>query len=69
MQPPLSVVEHPTEQMARLAWDMLEKRMQDADAPPRRIELQARVVQRASMGSCPAPRGAPVARRLSDEMT
>jgi LacI family transcriptional regulator len=53
MQPALSVVEHPTAEMAALAWEMLERRMADAAAPARRIQLQARVIQRPSMGSCP----------------
>jgi LacI family transcriptional regulator len=53
VQPALSVVEHPTAEMAGLAWEMLERRMQDAAAPARRIELQAKVIQRPSMGRCP----------------
>jgi LacI family transcriptional regulator len=55
--PALSVVEHPTAEMATLAWEMLARRMQDATAPPRRIQLQAKVVERASMGRCPARLG------------
>jgi LacI family transcriptional regulator len=54
VQPPLSVVGHPTAEMAILAWEMLERRMQDPTAPLRRIQLQARVAQRQSMGRCPA---------------
>ena len=56
VQPPLSVIEHPTAEMATLAWEMLARRMREPGAPPRRIELQATLVQRASMGRC-APDG------------
>ena len=54
VQPPLSVIEHPTAEMATLAWEMLARRMRDPAAPPRRIELQATLIQRASMGRCAA---------------
>ena len=53
VQPALSVVEHPTAEMAGLAWEMLERRMREPAAPARRVQLQARVIQRPSMGSCP----------------
>ncbi len=41
VQPQIAVIEHPTGEMASLAWTLLTERMADATSPPRRIELKA----------------------------
>jgi LacI family transcriptional regulator len=54
MQPRLAVVEHPTAEMAVMAWDLLERRMQDSDAPSRQILLRTELVLTPSIGPPPA---------------
>ncbi len=50
VQPQIAVVEHPTGEMAALAWTLLTERMADAASPPRRIELKASLLLRSSLG-------------------
>lgn len=45
---PLSTIEFPIEEMARNAWKFLKTRIDDRDAPPQRIDLQAKLVLRGS---------------------
>ncbi len=54
MHPRLAVIEHPTGEMAALAWDLLERRMQDGDAARQQILLQTELVLRPSIGPPPA---------------
>lgn len=53
LQPRLTVLEHPTAEMARIAWDLLTERMAGSDAPPRRIELKARIIDGQSIAAPP----------------
>lgn len=48
---PISTIVLPTVETCRLAWQFLERRMQDPDAPPQRIVLQPTFVIRESSGA------------------
>lgn len=49
LSPPLAVVRPPTEQIARIAWERLLKRMQQPGIPTERFELQATLELRGSV--------------------
>ena len=53
VSPALSVVRQPTREIARIAWEFLIRRMRDEAAGRQRIELQAQLVLRASVGRAP----------------
>lgn len=55
--PPLAVVRHPTQRIAREAWQRLLLRLRTADVTPTRITLEARLIADASLGP-PARAGA-----------
>ena len=46
--PPLTTVRKPVASIARLAFEVLERRRKDPDAPPMRVSLPAPLVERAS---------------------
>jgi LacI family transcriptional regulator len=49
--PRLSVVRQPTGEIARSAWELLIRRMNDEKTPIRRIELKAEIIMRDSVAS------------------
>jgi LacI family transcriptional regulator len=53
LQPRLSVVEHPTAEMAVVAWDMLQRRMRDSHAPRRQVLVRTELVLSPSVGAPP----------------
>ena len=60
LQPRLAVVAHPTTEMATIAWDMLEHRMHNDDAPRRQTLLRATLIDAPSIGP-PPPTGQHIA--------
>lgn len=46
--PQISSVKQPVEEMCRLGWEFLEKRIREPDALPQRVELKAKLVVRES---------------------
>lgn len=53
--PPLAVLRHPTDTIAKTAWQRLMRRLLDPSIPPQRTTLKARFVAAASVGAPGAP--------------
>jgi LacI family transcriptional regulator len=49
VEPPLSVIRQPTNEIAELAWQMLRERMADPEAEPRKVMLTATIEMRGSV--------------------
>jgi LacI family transcriptional regulator len=62
--PPLSVIRQPTRRVAEEAWALLQRRLDDPDAPLKQIELEAEVELRGSVGPAPYKAGTGGAKRL-----
>lgn len=54
LEPPLAVVRPPTGEIARMAWELLLRRMHDPGLPTERIELSAAVELTDSIATIPA---------------
>ncbi|WP_071795935.1 LacI family DNA-binding transcriptional regulator [Natronohydrobacter thiooxidans] len=50
--PPLSAIEIPMQAIGATALDLLRDALTFPDAPPRRVELACRIIERASTGTC-----------------
>lgn len=55
MSPPLATVRHPTRAIARMAWELLVRRMEEQGGPAQRVTLEAELVP----GESVAPPGVP----------
>ncbi len=48
LERPISTIEQPISEMCALAWDFLQRRIQEPNHPPQRVVLQPKLVIRAS---------------------
>ena len=51
VSPPLTTIHQPCADIARAAFEMLERRRKDPDAPPMRVLLPAPLIERESTSS------------------